>query len=143
MVMTPIDTLAALRTYLAAQATLTTVLTDASYIFASPGLPDHIVSSMPCKAITYIQAGGMPHGFQTPLTSVRIEMRCYGGTHIEASEVERALASVLDKHNNEAIGANCMFSASKVTEAQSIQEPETEWPCLWVTYNVIFNIVVT
>ena len=138
----PIDILANLRTYLTAQPDLTDELDDASYIWAPPGLPDYIVSSMPCKCITYLQSGGVPRGFQTPLTSVRIEFRCYGGTHIEASAVERKLARVLDKKNNVEIGDNCMFSAKKATEAQFLMEPDTGWPYVWIPYELIFNMTV-
>ena len=143
MTMTPIDILAALRTYLVAQVTFTAALTDASYIFAAPGMPDHVVSSMPCKIVTYLQSGGMPHGFQTPLTTARIEVRCYGTTHIEASAVERKLASVLDKQNNVSIGSNCLFSAYKTTEPQFLMEPDTDWPFVFVVYNLVFNQTVT
>ena len=143
MTMEPIDVLAALRAYLVGQVVLTEALTNAAYIFATAGIPDKIVSLMPCKVITFLQAGGMPHGFQTPLTSVRVELRCYGASHIEAHTVERKLASVLDKHNNIAIGDNCMFSAAKATEAQDLMEPDTSWPFVWVPYNVIFNQIVT
>ena len=141
--LTPIDTLASVRAYLVGQATLTTVLTNAAYVYGPPGLPDKIISAMPCKVITFLQSGGMPHGFQTPLTSVRVEFRCYGATHIEASTVERTLASVLDKKNNVEIGTNCLFSARKATEAQNLQEPDTGWPFMWVPYELTFNIVVT
>ena len=143
MVMTPIDVIASLRTYLVGQATLTTVLTNAAYIYGPPGLPDAIVSKMPCKVITYLQSGGMPHGFQTPLSSVRIEFRCYGNSHIEAHTVERKLASVLDKKNNVQVGSNCIFSSRKATEAQDILEIETGWPCCWVVYEIITNQVVS
>ena len=139
MTMEPIDILSSLRTYLVSQSDLTDELTNAAYIFAPPGFPDYIVSSMPCKCITYLQSGGVPRGFQTPLTSVRIELRCYGATHIEASAVERKLARVLDKKNNVEIGDNCMFSARKATEAQSLQGIETGWPYCWIPYDVIFN----
>ena len=139
----PIDIIADLRTYLVAQSDLTDELDNAAYVFGPPGLPDYIVSSMPCKCITYVQSGGVPRGFQTPLSVVRIELRCYGGTHIEAYTVERKLARVLDKHNNETIGDNCMFSARKSTEGQSVLEPETRWPCVWVSYDIIFSQVVT
>jgi len=142
MMMEPIDILANLRIYLTGQPILTSILTNAAYIFATPGIPDKIVSLMPCKVITFLQAGGMPHGFQTPLTSVRVELRCYGATFIEAHLVERKLASVLDKHNNIAIGDNCIFSAAKATEAQDLMEPDTGWPFVWVPYNVIFNMNV-
>lgn len=139
----PIDILAALRTYLVAQAALTGALSDASYIFAVPGLPDHIVSSMPCRVIAYLQSGGVPQGFQTPLTSARIEVRCYGATHIEASAVERKLALFLDKQSNIAIGSNCMFSSSKATEAQFFTDSATDWPFVFIVYDVIFNQSVT
>ena len=141
--MEPIDILANLRIYLTGQPILTSILTNAAYIFATPGIPDKIVSLMPCKVITFLQAGGMPHGFQTPLTSVRVELRCYGATFIEAHLVERKLASVLDKHNNIAIGGNCMFSAAKAAEAQDLMEPDTGFPFVWIPYNVIFNQIVT
>ena len=143
MAMEPIDILANLRTYLTGQATLTAVLTNAAYIYGPPGLPDRIISAMPCKVITYLQSGGMPHGFQTPLSTIRVEFRCYGATHVEASVVERKLASVLDKHSNVAIGTNCMFSARKATEAQSMQEPDTGWPFMWVPYECMFSQVVS
>ncbi len=143
MVMTPIDVLSALRTYLVAQATLTAVLANAAYVYGPPGFPDSVVSSMPCQLITFLQSGGMPHGFQTPLTSARVELRCYGATHIEASEVERTLASVLDKQNNTVIGSNCMFSASKSTEASFMTDPETDWPFVFIVYNLIFNMSVS
>ena len=143
MTMTPIDVISNLRTCLVAQATLTAVLADAAYVYGPPGFPDSVVSSMPCQLITYLQSGGMPHGFQVPLTSARIELRCYGATHIEASEVERTLASVLDKQLNQAIGSNCLFSAYKVTEPQFLTEPDTDWPYVWVVYNLIFSQVVT
>lgn len=141
--MEPIDVLANLRTYLVGETDLTDVLTNAAYVYGPPGLPDFLVSSMPCKVITYLQAGGTTRGFQTPLSVVRIELRCYGLTHIEASTVERKLALVLDKHNNVAIGDNCLFSARKATEAQSMQELETAWPFMWVPYECTFSQVVT
>jgi len=143
MTMEPIDILANLRIYLTGQATLTAILTNAAYIFATPGIPDKIVSLMPCKIITYLQAGGVPHGFQTPLTSVRVELRCYGATFIEAHMVERKLASVLDKQNNIAIGGNCMFSAAKAAEAQDLMEPDTKWPFTWTPYNITMGQIVT
>jgi len=143
MMMEPIDILANLRIYLTGQPILTSILTNAAYIFATPGIPDKIVSLMPCKIITYLQAGGVPHGFQTPLTSVRVELRCYGATFIEAHIVERKLASVLDKHNNIAIGDNCIFSAAKATEAQDLMEPDTGWPFCWIPYDITMNQVVT
>lgn len=143
MAIEPIDVNKAIRDYLVNESDLTDELEDAAYIFGPPGLPDFIVSSMPCKCITYLQSGGVPRGFQTPLSVVRIELRCYGATFIEAHTVERKLARVLDKHNNEAVGTNCMFSARKATEAQSIMEPEVEWPMAWVPYEIIFNQVVT
>ncbi len=143
VILTPIDTISNLRTYLVAQAALTAVLANAAYIYGPPGFPDSVVSSMPCQLITFLQSGGVPHGFQTPLTSARIEFRCYGATHIEASEVERTLASVLDKQNNAAIGSNCMFSASKSTEASFLTDPETDWPFVFVVYDLVFNMVVT
>ncbi|MBC8520760.1 MAG: hypothetical protein H8D26_02035 [Methanomicrobia archaeon] len=142
MTMTPIDVLANLRAYLVAQATLTTVLTNAAYVYGPPGFPDSVVSSMPCKLITFLQSGGAPRGFQTPLTNARVEFRCYGTTHIEASLVERTLASVLDKRNNSAIGSNCMFSASKATEASFLTDPSTDWPFVFVVYDLIFNQTV-
>ena len=143
MVMEPIDITANLRTYLVAQSDLTDELDNAAYVFGPPGLPDYIVSSMPCRCITYLQSGGVPHGFQTPLTSVRVEFRIYGGNHIEASAVERKLARVLDKQNNVEIGDNCMFSAKKATEAQFLQEPDTKWPYVWIPYELVFNQVVS
>ncbi len=139
----PIDILSNLRIYLVAQAALTALLTNATWIFAVPGMPDHVVSSMPCKIITYLQSGGVPHGFQTPLTSARIEFRCYGATHIEASAVERKLALFLDKQSNIAIGSNCMFSSSKATEAQFFTDSATDWPFVFIVYDVIFNQSVT
>lgn len=143
--MEPIDTLAAIRVYLTHvdQIALTNILTDATYIFGPPGIPDSLVSSMPCKCITYLQSGGLPRGFQTPLTVARLEFRCYGLTHIEASAVERKLALVLDKHNNEAVGSNCIFSARKATEAQFLVEMDTEWPYVWIPYELVFSQVVT
>lgn len=141
--MEPIDVLANLRAYLVGESDLTDELENAAYIFGPPGIPDFLVSSMPCKVITYLQSGGVPRGFQTPLTAVRIELRCYGATFIEAHTVERKLASVLDKQNNIAIGDNCLFSAKKATEAQDIMEPETEWPAVWIPYNLIFSINVS
>ena len=141
--MEPIDILANLRIYLTGQPILTSILANAAYIFATPGIPDKIVGLMPCKIITYLQAGGMPHGFQTPLTSVRVELRCYGASHIEAHIVERKLASVLDKHNNIAVGTNCLFSAAKAAEGQDLMEPDTGWPFVWVPYNITANQVVT
>jgi len=143
MTIEPIDVLANLRIYLTGQAALTATLTNASYIFATPGIPDKIVSLMPCKIITYLQAGGRTHGFQTPLTTARMELRCYGATFIEAHLVERKLASVLDKHNNIAIGDNCIFSAAKATEAQDLMEPDTGWPFCWIPYDITMNQVVT
>jgi len=143
MVMTPIDVIASLRTYLVAQATLTAALSNAAYVYGPPGFPDSVVSSMPCRIITFLQSGGVPRGFQTPLTNARIELRCYGATHIEASTVERTLASVLDKQNNSAIGSNCLFSSSKATEASFLVDPSTDWPFVFVVYDLIFNQEVT
>lgn len=138
----PIDVNKAIRDYLIGESDLTDELEDAAYIFGPPGIPDHLVSSMPCKCITYLRSGGLPT-VRLPLSRVRIEFRCYGLTNIEANLIERKLALVLDKHVNTEINDYCMFSAHKASEAQDLVEPIVEWPYVWIPYNLIFNQTVT
>lgn len=138
----PIDVNKAIRDHLIGESDLTDELEDAAYIFGPPGIPDFLVSSMPCKCITYLRSGGLPT-IRLPLSRVRLEFRCYGATNIEANLIERKLALVLDKHVNTAINSDCMFSAHKASEAQDLLEPEVEWPYCWIPYNLIFNETVT
>lgn len=110
-------------------------------------LPDVEATSMPRKCVLINSAGaavfGMAARSEIPLDSRTKDVRCYGETPYEASRVYNAVNLALKRLRRRLVtppgglGAVLLYSATKIGGPAALREPETEWPVLFSSYNVL------
>ncbi|MCB0106906.1 MAG: hypothetical protein KDE53_13385 [Caldilineaceae bacterium] len=113
-----IDHLATLRTYLAAQPALTTLVS--SRIYAGRTYPPKGYTPGQ-RAICFNSRGGqVAYHAQTLRDS--IQFKCYGADEVDAMTVYRALVDVL----HDASGVDIRHAELEIS-GYPLQEPETDW----------------
>lgn len=135
-----IDAASALRQYLLSNSYVSDEVGTRVYVRQIPR-----GTAAPGKAIVLIQVGGVP-ATRLPIVDTEFQIRCYGGTSVEAREVYRGLRSALHFARRQKIepgvgvgsGDNWLVSAREVSGASDLREPETEWEFVLCRFSCVF-----
>ena len=128
-----IDTVAKVKAYLIADTGSTLYGLTGTRIW-SPIAQDNFTNT--AAAIVYHVASEKPHASGSTYTT-QVTFKCYGGSNsfTTARTVYRAL---YDRLHAKGSYSNSILRAWQVTASQSLLDPDTGWPYVLATYQVIF-----
>ncbi|MCJ7828161.1 MAG: hypothetical protein MUP81_00275 [Dehalococcoidia bacterium] len=114
-----IDTNAVIRTYLAADAGLITLVgTPLPVRIYCPRLPENAV----LPAIGFFTRGGTSSPYIPGMPAPSVQFDCWAETPIVARQVYRALYDALQGIQNVAVGSNFILSAREEVQGQDLQD---------------------
>lgn len=132
------DPIAALVAYLRADPD-TTSLTGGR-IFGQE-LPETEAGPMPRACLVLTDAGGAPLGpganDAVPVSVTRVDVRAYGATPQEAKAVSLAAHAALKGLRRAVVGQALLHSATVAGGPNYLRDPDTAWPFVLSTYQVL------
>lgn len=134
------DVLGALIAYLKTDAAVVMQVQTRIYGGELPGSVALDANGNPLKCVLLQEAAGGFGAFQrswVPMGNARYDVRCYGPTPFAAMEVWRAVYPVLKGMKRHVRGTVLLFDASPVIGASSLREPDTKWPFVFGSFNVL------
>lgn len=136
--MTIPDPLVAVRIYLLADAGVAALAS--TRVFAAE-LPSAEASEMPRATVVIAAAGGggASPGARShvPVGGVRIDVKCYGASPAEASELHYATLSALKTIGRTFVDGTLLHSCVVEGGPFSLREPDVDWPLVLSTYQLL------
>ena len=126
-----IDVQSALRTHLIAPSALRTLL-GGNYVYW-PELPSTRAGNL--KSVVFRVGGGLTSPY-LPFQQARVNFRCYGESHFEATRVYRALYDRLHGIQNVIVGDVGFHGAEEDTPGEPLEDPSTGWPFVFTVYTI-------
>jgi len=125
------DYLSALRGYLMAQASVTSLFAGIPDIYVL-GIPsdEAWIKAMPVKCVVLVPTGGAQNPGIGYTTRANVEAVCYGESDYEAYRLERAVSEALKTLNREVVGGVLLHNATLVGGPIQARDPETLWPAM-------------
>jgi hypothetical protein len=129
------DVVGALRTYLLAQAPVTTITTN---VFAG-SMPRSFVASHPdpMEAVILRRSGGGGLGSTNNWGDKRIDVDCYGPNEKAASDLFDAVYAALKGSGTRVVNQVLIHWAVCVADGTSGRDPQTTWPVCVGTFQVL------
>jgi len=132
------DPLVAVRSYLVANAGVSALA--GTRVFVAE-LPSAEADSMPRGAVVLSAAGGAQSGpgarSHVEAGTTRIDVRCYGSSHVEASALHYAVLTALKAIGRTFVDGTLLHSCVVEGGPFSLREPDVDWPLVLSTYSLL------
>lgn len=129
------DPIVGLRAYLLADDDVAELAGDDVF---GGGIPEGLNETMPAPVVTLSPAGGAGIGDHTPLYgSSRVDVRSWGKTGYEASLLSLAVSAALRALEQGSYGGVKVLWARPASSGLALVDPDTGWPFVLSTWQVL------